>query len=155
MPAKPVLSGVGGIETWRDALEFIQLGCSNVQVCTAVMQYGYRIIDDLILGLQRYLAKRGLTSLEALVGESLPLFLNPDSLNRDTIVYPRFNHELCVGCGRCEVSCSDGGHQAIVFDHESRRPRLVGTRCVGCHLCRLVCPAGAIGQSKRVAHRPK
>ena len=155
MPAKPVLSGIGGIETWRDALEFIQLGCSNVQVCTAVMQYGYRIIDDLILGLQRYLAKRGLTSLEALVGESLPLFLNPDSLNRDTIVYPKFDHELCVGCGRCEVSCSDGGHQAIVFDSETRSPRLVGSRCVGCHLCRLVCPAGAIGQSKRVAHRPK
>ena len=69
---KVELSGVGGIETWRDALEFIQLGCSNVQVCTAVMQYGYRIIDDLILGLQRYLAKRGLSSLAPLVGEQLP-----------------------------------------------------------------------------------
>ena len=155
MPAKPVLSGIGGIETWRDALEFIQLGCSNVQVCTAVMQYGYRIIDDLVLGLRRYLAKRGLESLTPLVGESLPLFLKADSLNRDTIVYPRFNHELCVGCGRCEVSCSDGGHQAIVFDRGTRRPRLVGTRCVGCHLCRLVCPAGAIGQSNRVPQRQK
>ena len=155
MPEKPVLSGIGGIETWRDALEFIQLGCSNVQVCTAVMQYGYRIIDDLVLGMRRYLAKRGLKSLSSLVGESLPLFLKPDSLNRDTIVYPKFNHELCVGCGRCEMSCNDGGHQAIVFHHDSRRPRLIGTRCVGCHLCRLVCPAGAIGQSKRVALRPK
>ena len=150
MPEKPVLSGIGGIETWRDALEFIQLGCSNVQVCTAVMQYGYRIIDDLVLGLQRYLAKRGLTSLESLVGESLPLFMKPDNLNRDTIIYPKFNKELCVGCGRCEVSCSDGGHQAIVFDRTTRQPRLVGTKCVGCHLCRIVCPAGAIGMTKRI-----
>jgi dihydropyrimidine dehydrogenase (NAD+) subunit PreA len=149
MPEKPELSGIGGIETWRDALEFIQLGCRNVQVCTAVMQYGYRIIDDLTLGLQRYLAKRGLTSLESLVGEALPLFLKPDHLDRDSIIYPKFDKELCVGCGRCEVSCNDGGHQAIVFDHESRKPRLVGTKCVGCHLCRLVCPTGAIGLTKR------
>ena len=144
------LSGIGGIETWRDALEFIQLGCHNVQICTAVMQYGYRIIDDLTLGMQRYLAKRGLTSLDALVGESLPLFMKPDTLNRDTIIYPKFNKDLCVGCGRCEISCNDGGHQAITFDHETRQPRLNGAKCVGCHLCRLVCPAGAIGLTKRV-----
>ena len=150
MQEKTELSGIGGIETWRDALEFIQLGCSNVQVCTAVMQYGYRIIDDLILGLQRYMAKRGVTELQQLVGERLEKFLHPDSLDRDTIIYPKFDKELCIGCGRCEVSCSDGGHQAIVFDHETRRPRLVGTKCVGCHLCRLVCPTGAIGVTKRI-----
>ena len=145
------LSGIGGIETWRDALEFIQLGCSNVQVCTAVMQYGYRIIDDLTLGLQRYMTKRGVSELKALVGERLEKFLNPDHLDRETIIYPKFDREQCIGCGRCEISCSDGGHQAIVFDHETRRPRLVGTKCVGCHLCRLVCPAGAIGVSKRIS----
>ena len=150
MPEKPVLSGIGGIETWRDALEFIQLGCSNVQVCTAVMQYGYRIIDDLILGLQRYMVKRGITDLQQLVGEQIPKFMKPDHLDRETIIYPKFNLELCVGCGRCEVSCNDGGHQAIVFNNETRQPRLVGTKCVGCHLCRLVCPAGAIGLTKRV-----
>ncbi|MBO7580279.1 MAG: NAD-dependent dihydropyrimidine dehydrogenase subunit PreA [Bacteroidaceae bacterium] len=144
------LSGIGGIETWRDALEFIQLGCSNVQVCTAVMQYGYRIIDDLILGLQRYLAKRGISELQTLVGESLPSFMNPDHLDRDTIIYPMINRDKCVGCGRCEMSCRDGGHQAIVFDTETRQPRIVGTKCVGCHLCRLVCPTGAIGLSKRI-----
>ena len=147
---KTELSGIGGIETWRDAMEFIQLGCSNVQVCTAVMQYGYRIIEDLILGLQRYMVKRGFTELQQLVGERLPKFLNPDHLDRDTIIYPKFNRELCIGCGRCEISCSDGGHQAIVFDRDTRRPRIVGTKCVGCHLCRLVCPAGAIGVTKRV-----
>jgi dihydropyrimidine dehydrogenase (NAD+) subunit PreA len=155
MPQKVELSGIGGIETWRDALEFIQLGCSNVQVCTAVMQYGYRIIDDLILGLQRYLAKCGLSSLQDLVGEQLPKFLKPDYLDRDTIIYPKFDKDLCIGCGRCEVSCSDGGHQAIIFDHTTRQPHLVGTKCVGCHLCRLVCPAGAIGVTKRVVKNKK
>ena len=148
--SKIELSGIGGIETWRDALEFIQLGCSNVQVCTAVMQYGYRIIDDLILGMQRYMAKCGVAALSELVGERLEKFLNPDHLDRDTIIYPKFDKELCIGCGRCEISCNDGGHQAIVFDRETRRPRLVGTKCVGCHLCRLVCPTGAIGVSKRI-----
>ena len=150
MDKRVELSGVGGIETWRDAMEFIQLGCSNVQVCTAVMQYGYRIIDDLILGLQRYMAKRGVSKLQDLVGEQLPKFQKPDRLDRGSIIYPKFNRKLCIGCGRCEVSCNDGGHQAIVFNHETRQPRLVGTKCVGCHLCRLVCQAGAIGVTKRI-----
>ena len=153
MPEKVELSGIGGIETWRDALEFIQLGCNNVQVCTAVMQYGYRIIDDLILGLQRYMAKCHITHLQELVGVQLPSFLKPSTINRDTIVYPKFNKDLCVGCGRCQMSCNDGGHQAIIFDAETRQPHLIGNKCVGCHLCRLVCPAGAIGVSKRVPKR--
>jgi len=147
------LSGIGGIETWRDALEFIQLGCSNVQVCTAVMQYGYRIIDDLILGLQRYMVKRGVSELQQLVGEQLEKFLHPDHLDRETIVFPNIDREQCIGCGRCYVSCMDGGHQAIVFNTDTRQPRLVGTKCVGCHLCRLVCPTGAIGVTKRVEKR--
>ena len=153
MPAKVELSGIGGIETWRDALEFIQLGCSNVQVCTAVMQYGYRIIDDLTLGLQRFMAKRGVNELSQLVGENLPTFLKPDDLDRDSIIYPKIDREKCVGCGRCQVSCMDGGHQAIAFDAETRQPRIIGTKCVGCHLCRLVCPAGAIIPTKRIARK--
>ena len=144
------LSGIGGIETWRDALEFIQLGCRNVQVCTAVMQYGYRIIDDLILGLQRYMAKKGIDHLSDLVGEQLSSFVTPSDLDRETIIYPKIDHETCIGCGRCEISCNDGGHQAIVFDHDTRKPRIVGTKCVGCHLCRLVCPSGAITLTKRI-----
>ena len=147
------ISGIGGIETWRDALEFIQLGCRNVQVCTAVMQYGYRIIDDLILGMQHYLAERGVSSLDELVGEELPNFVTPTDLDRDTIVYPMIDRDKCIGCGRCYVSCQDGGHQAIEFDSAIRQPRIVGTKCVGCHLCRLVCPAGAIGISKRIAKK--
>ena len=143
-------SGIGGIETWRDALEFIQLGCRNVQVCTAVMQYGYRIIDDLIDGMQQYMAERGIEKLDALVGELLPKFYLPSDLDRTTVVYPKFEKEKCIGCGRCVISCSDGGHQALKFDLQTRRPQLIGSKCVGCHLCRLVCPVGAIGLSNRV-----
>ena len=148
-------SGIGGIETWRDALEFIQLGCRNVQICTAVMQYGYRIIDDLIEGMQTYMQERGIERLDELVGEQLPSFVLPSDLDRDTVVYPKFDREKCIGCGRCFISCKDGGHQAIDFDRETRQPRLVGKNCVGCHLCRLVCPAGAIGLSKRVKKQVK
>ena len=144
------LSGIGGIETWRDALEFIQLGCRNVQVCTAVMQYGYRIIDDLLLGMQAYMQQRGIEKLEHLVGEEISSFVTPSNLDRQTMVYPRIDRERCIGCGRCYTSCQDGGHQAITFDVSTRRPQIVGTRCVGCHLCRLVCPTGAIGASKRI-----
>lgn len=146
------LSGIGGIETWRDALEFIQLGCRNVQVCTSVMEYGYRIIDDLVLGLQSYMAQRQVDSLEQLVGEQLPAFVSPSELDCRTQVLPVINHEKCIGCGRCFVSCSDGGHQAIHFG-EDRVPHVVGTKCVGCHLCRLVCPVGAIGSSRRMDKR--
>ena len=143
------LSGVGGIETWRDALEFIQLGCRNVQVCTSVMQYGYRIIDDMILGLQHYMAERGISNLADLVGELLPKFYLPHDLDRDTVVYPKIDREKCIGCGRCYTSCADGGHQAISFG-EDRQPRVNGAKCVGCLLCRLVCPTGAISPAKRV-----
>lgn len=148
------ISGIGGIETWRDALEFIQLGCRNVQVCTAVMQYGYRIIDDLILGLQHYMAERGIVELKKLVGEELKNIVLPHDLDRDTMVYPKIDREKCIGCGRCYISCMDGGHQAISFD-EDRKPRIIGQKCVGCHLCRLVCPTGAIGAAKECRRKIK
>ena len=152
---KTQFSGVGGIETWRDALEFIQLGCHNVQVCTAVMQYGYRIIEDLVLGLQTYLKERSqqagkVITLEDIVGEELANIALPSQLDRDTKVYPKINLDKCIGCGRCYISCQDGGHQAISFDVDTRKPHIIGKKCVGCHLCRLICPTDAIGISKRV-----
>ena len=146
------LSGIGGISTWRDALDFIQLGCQNVQVCTAVMQYGYRIIDDFIDGMRTYMASRNISRIEDMVGEELPNFVRTADLDRSTVVYPVIDRKNCIGCGRCYVSCRDGGHQAITFG-EDRQPHIVGTKCVGCHLCYLICPTDAIGLSKRVPKR--
>ena len=143
------LSAMGGVETWLDALEFILLGAGSIQVTTAVMQYGYRIIDDLKAGLAYYLAEKGFSR----VGEARGLALDSVSdttevLERDTVIFPKFHRERCIGCGRCVISCADGGHQAIRLD-ENRRPLLNGQKCVGCHLCVLVCPQKAIKSSRK------
>lgn len=142
------ISGMGGVETWKDALEFMVLGAGSIQVTTAVMQYGYRIIDDLMDGLLGYLDEKGFRSVEELVGLGLDAVCDTEELERDTIVYPKFQHSKCIGCGRCIISCRDGGHQAISFSRD-RKPILDPHKCVGCHLCALVCPAGAIGSNRK------
>ncbi len=139
------ISGMGGIETWRDAAEFIFLGAGSLQITTAVMQYGYRIIDDLTEGLRCYLENRCIPGLSAIKGASVGNVVDSDEIERDTVLLPKFNSDKCIGCGRCYISCADGGHQAIRFDAEQRKPRLLGNKCVGCHLCRLVCPTNAVG----------
>ena len=150
------LSAMGGVETWRDALEFILLGAGSIQITTAVMQYGYRIIDDLKAGLNLYLAEKGLTSISQARGLALDsVSETTDVLRRDTVVFPKFHREKCIGCGRCAISCADGGHQAIRLGKD-RRPVLDGSRCVGCHLCVLVCPERAIGSGrKRISKAPR
>ena len=143
------VSGMGGIETWRDALEFILLGTGSLQVTTAVMQYGYRIIDDLKSGLAYYLKAKGFANVREAQGLALDsVSSTTDVLERDTVVFPKFHREKCIGCGRCVLSCADGGHQALRLD-ETRRPVLNGSKCVGCHLCLLVCPNGAISSSRK------
>lgn len=147
------ISGVGGIETWKDALEFILLGAGNVQVTTAVMQYGYRIIDDLKAGLNYYLAEKGINDLSEIRGIALDTISDTtEVLERDTIVFPKFLRDRCVGCGRCEISCSDGGHQAIRLN-DQRRPVMEADKCVGCHLCVLVCPESAIIPGRKRIYR--
>ena len=142
------ISGMGGIETWKDALEFILMGSGSIQVTTAVMQYGYRIIDNLKEGLNYYLAQMGIKSVKDIIGAGLDTVSDTtDVLERDTILFPAFDLEKCNGCGRCVISCDDGGHQAIRFD--DRKPKLDGSKCVGCHLCRLVCPREAIVAGKK------
>ena len=143
------ISAMGGVETWQDALEFILLGGHTIQVTTAVMQYGYRIIDDLKAGLNLYLAESGFGSVKEAVGLGLDA-VSPttDVLERDTVLFPRFDRERCIGCGRCMISCADGGHSAIHLNKQ-RKPLLDGKRCVGCHLCLLVCPQRAIRTGRK------
>lgn len=149
------LSAMGGVETWQDALEFILLGGNSIQVTTAVMQYGYRIIDDLKAGLNLYLAEKGFSSVKEAAGLGLDsLNAVTHNLERDTVLFPRFLRERCVGCGRCTISCADGGHQALRLDND-RRPVLNGKKCVGCHLCVLVCPQRAIVPGTKRIRKPE
>ena len=135
-------SAMGGIENYIDALEYILLGAGSLQLTTSVMQYGYRIVEDLISGITGYMKERNIKSVKDLIGAAIENVVDLNKLERDTILFPRFNLDTCVGCGRCYVSCFDGGHQAI--DFIDGKPKLLGNKCVGCHLCKLVCPTGAI-----------
>lgn len=145
------ISGMGGIETWDDAVEFILLGAQTVQITTAVMKYGSRIIEDLKTGLALYMNQQGYRSIREMAGTGLD-FVNSstDVLERDTVIYPKIDREKCSGCGRCTVSCADGGHEALTLK-EDRSIILNAKKCVGCHLCVLVCPENAIvATGKRV-----
>lgn len=149
---KPI-SGMGGIGTWRDAFEFMALGCENIQVTTSVMQYGYRVIEDMIEGMKYYLSSHGFKNVKEIVGKALVHTIPAEELKRDSICYPKFERNKCVGCGRCYLSCYDGGHQALRQDERTKKPILDARKCVGCHLCVLVCPAGAISAGTRTAKK--
>lgn len=139
------ISAMGGIETWRDALEFIVLGADTVQVTTAVMLYGYRIVEDMKDGLALYLQNHGYNSVGEIRKSTIQGVVPTEQLDRSYIIYPKFLRDKCVGCQRCFISCMDGGHQAIEIKND--RPVLKPDKCVGCHLCVLVCPSGAIVSS--------
>jgi dihydropyrimidine dehydrogenase (NAD+) subunit PreA len=148
---KHFLSGMGGIESWEDALDFLELGCDNLQVTTAIMQYGYRIIDDLKSGLALYLKRQNKT-VKDIIGSRINDVIDVEKMERDIAIFPKFLRNKCDGCGRCYISCMDGGHQAIKFG-DDRKPVLDGNKCVGCHLCKLVCPNGAIVSSGKAVKK--
>ena len=144
------ISGIGGIETWEDAAEFILLGATTLQVTTSIMQYGYRIVEDMKNGLMHYMEEQGVDRLQDLIGVANQNMIPAENLDRDYVVYPDFDTDKCIGCGRCYISCYDGAHQAISWDEENRKPSCDHDKCVGCHLCVLVCPVHAIDKGEVV-----
>lgn len=141
------VSAMGGIESWKDALAFIVAGANHVQITTAVMQYGQRIIEDLIEGLKLYMSSKGFKKIDDFRGAGIKHVADLDRLERDVVEYPKFIKKDCLLCGRCAVSCMDGGHEALKIT--DGKLILDPLRCVGCHLCVLVCPNGAVAASGR------
>jgi dihydropyrimidine dehydrogenase (NAD+) subunit PreA len=148
------LSGIGGIALWRDAAEFIALGASNVQVCTAAMHYGFKIIDDLVDGLSNWMDEKGYPSLAALRARAVPNYVHWDDLNLNFRTVASIDQQLCIGCGLCHVGCEDTSHQSIRLlpDGIRNRYEVIEEACVGCNLCQLACPVdGCISMVPRPA----
>lgn len=142
------ISGIGGISTWKDAVEFILMGATGVQVCTAVMHHGFRIVEDMIEGLNHYLDEKGIASVMDLVGKCVPNYSDWGNLDLNYQVAARINQDVCIQCNKCYIACEDASHQCIdrlTDDDGTTYLKVREEDCVGCNLCSIVCPVdGAI-----------
>ncbi len=135
------ISGIGGITTWRDAAEFMALGAGNVQVCTAAMTYGFRVVEEMITGLNAWMDEKGHANIDSIVGKATPNVTDWQYLNLNYVTKARIDQDACIKCGRCHVVCEDTSHQAITHTvNGERHYEVIDEECVGCNLCVSVCP---------------
>jgi dihydropyrimidine dehydrogenase (NAD+) subunit PreA len=135
------ISGIGGIGNWRDALDYIALGATNVQVCTAAMVYGFKIVQDMKDGLSEYMDTMGFATTADFQGRALPTVTDWQFLNLNSISKAVIDQDKCIGCGRCHIACEDTSHQAITALRDGQRHfEVKEADCVGCNLCVTVCP---------------
>lgn len=142
------ISGIGGISSWQDAAEFLLMGAAGVQVCTAAMHHGFRIVGEMVDGLSRYLDRKGLASVAELTGQSVARYTNWGDLDLNYRVVARIRQDTCINCNKCHIACEDTSHQCIdMLNGAGGKPYLQVREddCVGCNLCSIVCPVdGAI-----------
>lgn len=135
------VSAIGGITNWRDAAEFLALGAGNVQVCTAAMLYGFKIVEDMIDGLNNWMDEKGYQQLDDFIGKAKPNIVDWQYLNLNFDLKARIDQESCIQCGRCHIVCEDTSHQAITKAQNGKRYfEVIDADCVGCNLCAHVCP---------------
>ena len=134
------VSGIGGIETWEDALDFLLMGASSVQVCTAAMHYGFRIVQEMTLGLEEWMREKGYAAVSEIRGRALPHYRDWGNLDLNFKIVADIDPAKCIGCQLCYAACEDGAHQCIDLPPGTRVPRVRQADCVGCNLCQIVCP---------------
>ncbi len=144
------ISGIGGVANWRDAVEFILLGASTVQVCTEVMLRGFGVVEDMVEGLQEYMRTHNFHSITEMVGKAVPAFSEWGDLDLNYETVAKIDASKCIGCQLCVAACHDGAHQCIHPVEGSRVPTIDEAECVGCNLCQIVCPAEGCIQMVKV-----
>ena len=112
------ISGIGGITNWRDAAEYMSLGCGNVQVCTAAMTYGFKIVEEMKSGMSDWMDEKGYTSVSDFIGSALPNVTEWQHLNLNYVAKAKIDQDSCIKCGRCYAACEDTSHQAISINDE-------------------------------------
>jgi dihydropyrimidine dehydrogenase (NAD+) subunit PreA len=141
------ISGIGGISNWKDAVEFMLMGSAGVQICTAAMHHGFRIVEEMISGLSDYLDEKGIANVRELVGRSVERYSNWGDLDLNYKVVARINTETCINCNKCHIACEDTSHQCIEQKTDANGKPYVEVReedCVGCNLCSIVCPVDGV-----------
>jgi len=137
------ISAIGGITNWHDAAEFIALGAHALQVCTAAMLYGFRIIEDMRDGLSDFMDAHGLASIDEFRGAAIANAVDWNELNMNYDLKASIDQDKCIECGRCHIVCEDTSHQAIRIAPNNQGGRdfsVIDSDCVGCNLCQHVCP---------------
>jgi dihydropyrimidine dehydrogenase (NAD+) subunit PreA len=135
------ISGIGGVANWRDAAEFIALGCGSVQVCTAAMVYGFKIVQDMCDGLSNFMDAQGYETIEDFRGSAIKTVRDWKVLNLNHVEKAVINQDSCIKCGRCYIACEDTSHQAITASKNGERYfEIKEDECVGCNLCVSICP---------------
>jgi dihydropyrimidine dehydrogenase (NAD+) subunit PreA len=142
------LAASGGATTWRDSVEYMLVGASTVQFCTAVMHYGFDIVEDLKEGLAYFLEDKGLSASADLIGQALPNLVPHGGLLIKKDVVAEVDEEPCTKCGMCYYACRDGGHQAYELA-EDGLPKPDPEKCYGCGLCVEICPVECISLVSR------
>jgi dihydropyrimidine dehydrogenase (NAD+) subunit PreA len=110
------ISGIGGIRKWSDAVEFILMGATTLQVCTAVMHRGFGIIHGMLKGLHDWMQEKGFEHLDDFRGLSVRKIRPWGELDLNYKVVAEINESTCIHCGICYASCEDGCYQAIAWD---------------------------------------
>ena len=133
------ISAVGGVNSFREVVEFIMLGATTVQLCTAVMWNGYGAIAKIVKDLNAWMDKKGYKSFDEIRGIALDSITTVEALAE---LPPKFAHvdtSKCTGCGLCQRIC-----MYRAFSEKDGKRQADRNRCDGCGVCAQFCPVKAI-----------